>query len=91
MRRKLSLALKYLIVLGLALYVLDWVVYGARRLGGGGIAKVEVREYAATPLKGKRVEYDYLGKKSVTCAEALFPHGIYPVCWWVRRHRDEWK
>lgn len=91
MRRWLSLAVKYLVVLGLALFLLDWVVYAVRRADGHGTAKVEVREFLATPLKGKRVEFHAMGKKTVTCAEALFPHGILPVCWWVRRHKDEWK
>lgn len=91
MRRWLSLAVKYVVVLGLVVYLLDWMVFAVRRVDGRGTAKVVVQEYLATPLKGQRVEYDYMGKKTVTCAEALFPHGIYPVCWWVRRHKDEWK
>lgn len=91
MRRWGSLALKYLVVLGLALYVLDWVVYAVRRADGGGMAQVVVEEYLATPVKGQRVEFDYMGKKKVTCAEALFPHGVLPVCWWVRRHKEDWK
>lgn len=91
MRRWLSLAAKYVVVLLLLLYLLDWVVYAVRRADGGGTATVVVEEYVATPLKGQRVEFDYLGKKAVTCAEALFPHGIYPVCWWVHKHQKEWK
>jgi hypothetical protein len=91
MLRWLSLAAKYLVVVGLAVYLLDWMVFALRRWDGHGTAKVEVREYLATPLKGERVEYDSMGKKTVTCAKALFPHGIFPVCWWVRGHKDEWK
>lgn len=91
MRRRLSLALKYAIVVGLVVYLLDWAVFAARKFEGHGTAQVVVHEYLRTRMKGKRVEYDYLGKKTVTCADALFPHGIYPVCWWVRQHKDEWK
>ncbi|MGC8550195.1 MAG: hypothetical protein ACP5M4_10895 [Acidobacteriaceae bacterium] len=91
MRRWGSLALKYLVVAALAVYVLDWVVYAVRRADGGGTAQVVVEEYLATPLKGQRAEFDYMGKKTVICAEALFPHGVLPVCWWVRRHKEEWQ
>lgn len=90
MRRWLSLAVKYVVVLGLALFMLDWVVYAVRRADGHGTAKVEVREYMAGPRKGEQVKRDHK-EKTVTCAEALFPHGILPVCWWVRRHSDGWK
>ena len=91
MRRWASLVLKYAVVVGLSVYMLDWVVYAVRRANGGGTGKVVVEEYLATPLKGERVEYDYMGKKTVRCAEALFPHGPLPVCWWVRRHQEHWE
>ena len=91
MRRWLSLAVKYVLVAALALFLLDWLVYAVRRADGGGTATVVVHEYLASPLKGGRVEFDDMGKKKVTCAEALFPHGPLSVCWWVRRHTDKWE
>lgn len=91
MRRWLSLAVKYLLVLGLVVYVVDWAVFAVRRANGHGTAVVVVDKYLSTPLKSRRVEFDYMGQEQVTCAEALFPHGIYPVCWWVRRHREQWE
>ena len=90
MRRRLSLALKYAIVVGLVVYLLDWVVYAVRRADGGGMATVVVREPLAKPLKGQKKGAASIGKK-VRCAEALFPHGVLPVCWWVRRYEAQGK
>ena len=81
---------KYLVVVLLAAYLLDWAVYAVQRVSGHGTAVVQVDDFVATPLKGNKVEYDYTGTDQVTCAESLFPHSRYPVCWWVRTHKDQW-
>jgi len=82
---------KYLVVLLVAAYLVDLAVYAVRRAGGGGTAVVTVNTMVATPLKNHRVEYDYAGTDPVTCAESLFPHSRYPVCWWVQEHKDAWE
>lgn len=91
MRRRLGLALQYVAIVVLVLYLLDWAIFVMRHARGHGTATVVVEQYLATPLKGEKVEYDYMGEAQVTCAEALFPHGSYPVCWWVRRHKNKWE
>lgn len=88
MQRWLSLAVKYVVVLGLALFLLDWVVYAVRRADGGGMATVVVKEPVMKPPKGQERGDRSKGKK-VRCAEALFPHGVLPVCWWVRRYEAQ--
>jgi len=82
---------KYLVVLLVAAYLVDLAVYAVRRAGGGGTAVVTVNTMVVTPLKNHRVEYDYAGTDPVTCAESLFPHSRYPVCWWVQEHKDAWE
>ncbi len=81
---------KYLVVLVLAVYLLDALVYAVQRSRGHGTAVIQVDNFVSTPLKNHSVEYDYAGTDTVTCAESLFPHSRYPVCWWVREHKDHW-
>jgi hypothetical protein len=82
---------KYLVVTLVIVYLLDWGVFAVRASRGNGTAVVQVDQYLATPLKGNKEEYDYLGTAPVTCSKSLFPHGGLPVCWWVQRHKDHWE
>jgi hypothetical protein len=50
-------------------------------------SRVEVHQYYAVRLKGKKVEYMPLDNASETCARSLFPQLGYPPCWYVERHR----
>lgn len=59
-------------------------------LHGSPQAKVTVNRYMSVPLKGQKVEFDYLGSVDVPCAVALFPHGGQDPCWYLRRHTNEW-
>lgn len=89
--QRLGTALKYLVVLAVAIYLLDWGLFAVRSARGSGTGQVQVDQFLATPLKGQKTEYDYIGSQTVTCSKALFPHGGNPTCWWVERHKDHWE
>jgi len=91
MIRILIYILKRLLVLSLALYIGDWTVYRVRVYRGNAIGSVQVSQYLATPLKGNKEEYDYLGQVDQPCARSLFPHAGNSPCWWVERHKDHWE
>lgn len=84
-------AVAALLVTFLLLYAGDWLVLRARAAHGSAYSSVQVQEYLATPLKGNKAEYDYMGTISQTCDRSLFPHGGQPPCWWLRRHRQQWE
>ena len=72
----------------IAVYAGDWVVYHLR---GSPSATVTVSRYLSVPLKGNRVEFDYLGTRPAPCARALFPHQGQDPCWLLRRNPNEWE
>jgi hypothetical protein len=49
--------------------------------------QVEVHQYYAVRLKGKKVEYMPLDNANETCARSVFPQLGYLPCWYVERHR----
>lgn len=69
------------------IYVGDWAVFHLRR---GPTGEVEVNQFLATPLKGNKVEYDFMGVAPITCSRSIFPQGDYSACWWVERHKTHW-
>ena len=75
-------------VLAAALYVGDWAVYRIRR---GPVGVVQVNQLLATPLKGNKMEYDFMGVVPVTCSLSIFPQGGNSACWWVERHKMQWE
>ena len=82
---RVLLAAAFLLAL---VYVGDWEVFQARREPTGTI---EVNQLLATPLKGKKVEYDFMGTTAVTCSRSIFPQNGNPACWWVERHKTHWE
>lgn len=49
--------------------------------------QIEVQQYYAVRLKGKKVEYMPLESVNETCVNSLFPHMGYVPCWYLSRHR----
>ena len=90
MKKILWLATRTLVVTFIVLYLLDWGAWRVRIARGQGYATVQVDQYLATPLKGNKAEYDYMGSQPVSCVRSLFPHGDTP-CWWLRRHPSHWE
>lgn len=80
-----------LVFLLVNLYFWDWVVLRVRVSRGSGFGSVQVNQFLATPLKGNKVEYDYMGTAPVTCSRSLFPQEGYPACWWLARHPTQWE
>jgi hypothetical protein len=77
------------------LYVADWSVFAVRLRYGSGLRTVTVEQYLQTPLKGQKIEFDYLGAADQSCARALFPQRVAAQwvlpCWWLKRHTVRWQ
>jgi hypothetical protein len=58
-------------------------------LRGSPLSKVTVNQFQSVPLKGTKIEYDYLGTSDVPCAQALFPHAGQNPCWYLRRNPNQ--
>ena len=88
-------AAKYLLITLAILYALDWTVFEVRRMRGSGMGSVAVDQFLATPLKGSKAEYDYLGTANQPCSRTLFPQYAAsdwnPPCWWLVRHNTRWQ
>jgi hypothetical protein len=90
---KAMLQKSFLAVLLAALLLLvgDWIVFEIRLSHGTAFDSVHVTNYLATSLKGNKTEYDLIGEAEQPCVRALIPHGSYPACWWLRRHKEHWE
>jgi hypothetical protein len=82
--------LKWVALIGLAgfvaTYLGDWAIF---KLRGSPAAKVTINRYLTVPLKGNKVEYDYLGSSDVPCSLSLFPQGGQSPCWQLRRNANQ--
>jgi hypothetical protein len=93
--RSLGQIVRYLL-LGLVLfYIVDWGQFEVRLRRGSGMGSISVEQYLRTPLKGQKLEFDYLGAADQNCARAMFPQYVasqwVPPCWWLQRHRQKWQ
>lgn len=86
---------KYLLIALVILYAADFAVFEVKLSRGAGLQSVSVDEFLKTPLKGEKMEYDYLGAGSENCARAVFPQYAAarwnPPCWWLKRHNVSWQ
>jgi hypothetical protein len=69
-----------------AVYVGDWTVF---QLRGSPMSKVTVNRFLTVPLKGNKLEYDYLGSSDVPCSLSLFPQAGQSPCWQLRRNSNQ--
>ncbi len=69
-----------------AVYGGDWAVY---KLRGSPSSTVTVNRFLSVPLKGNKIEYDYLGAGDVACSVSLFPQGGQSPCWYLRRNPNQ--
>jgi len=90
MKRILWLAIRVLLAVVVLVYLADWAVLRIKASHGTGYGTIQVDEYLATPLKGNKDEYDYMGTTPTLCAHAIFPHGATP-CWWLAKHTTRWE
>jgi hypothetical protein len=68
------------------LYGGDWVLF---KLRGSPTSTVAVNQFMTVPLKGNKVEYDFLGTAEVTCSVSLFPQDGQSPCWRLRRNANQ--
>jgi hypothetical protein len=91
----LGLVAKYLVISLAVLYLVDWLVFEVHELRGTGLRTVSVEQYLATPLKGSKAEYDYMGAADEDCSRTLFPQYAKstwnPPCWWLEKHHQRWE
>jgi hypothetical protein len=73
------------------LYLGDWLVLRVRVAHGTAYGVVQVNQLLATPLKGNKVEYDFMGTAPVKCTRSIFPQQGDPACWWLERHATQWE
>jgi hypothetical protein len=86
MKRWLQRGLLVLVVAFIAVYGGDWAVF---KLRGSPSSTVTVDRYQTVPLKGNKIEYDYLGTEEVACSVSLFPQGGQSPCWRLRRNPNQ--
>jgi hypothetical protein len=64
----------------------DWAIY---KLRGSPTATVTVNKFMTVPLKGNKIEYDYVGTADVPCSVSLFPQSGQSPCWHLRRNPNQ--
>ena len=75
-----------LLVVTIGAYAADWAIFTLR---GAPTSTVTVSRFQTVPLKGNKVEYDYLGTADVPCSQSLFPQGGQSPCWRLRRNPNQ--
>jgi hypothetical protein len=90
MKRILSRSAQVLLAAAVLLYFVDWGILRLKMLHNAGYGTVTVEIYLATPLKGQKDQYDYMGEYPERCSHSLFPHGAAP-CWWLAKHTTRWE
>jgi hypothetical protein len=86
MKRWIPRVLIFLVACFIATYVGDLAIY---KLRGSPTSTVTVSQSMSVPLKGNKIEYDYLGSTDVACSVSLFPQGGLSPCWRLRRNRNQ--
>jgi hypothetical protein len=91
----IRLGLQSLLIAVVVLYAVDWGIFQARRSKGTAMGTISVEQYLATPLKGNKAEYDYMGNADENCSRSLFPQYASstwnPPCWWLAHHNQRWQ
>ncbi len=91
LKNNLGTAVQILLGSILLVFAVDWSVLHLRIRNGTAFGSVQVEQYLATPLKGNKAEYDYVGTTAQTCSRSIFPQAGNPACWWLERHKTQWQ
>ena len=87
-----GLGARYLLIGAALAYAVDWSVFELR---GPAMSTVTVQQFLKTPLKGNKLEFDYLGTADASCSRTFFPQyaasAWNPPCWWLQRHKTRWE
>jgi hypothetical protein len=86
MKRWIARVVVVLVVSFVVVYGGDWAIY---KLRGSPTSTVTVSRYLTVPLKGNKIEYDYLGTADVPCSVSLFPQAGQSPCWHLRRNPNQ--
>jgi hypothetical protein len=86
MKRWLGRMAIVLVAMFVAVYGGDWAIY---KLRGSPSSQVTVSQFLTVPLKGNKIEYDYIGTASVACSVSLFPQSGMSPCWHLRRNPNQ--
>ena len=86
MKRWLQRTVVVLVAAFVALYGGDFAIY---KLRGSPTSTVTVSRFLTVPLKGNKIEYDYVGASDVTCSVSLFPQNGESPCWHLRRNPNQ--
>jgi hypothetical protein len=86
MKRWLKRIAISLVVAAIGAYAGDWAVFTLR---GAPTSTVTITRYQTVPLKGNKIEYDYLGTADVPCSVSLFSHAGQTPCWRLRRNPNQ--
>jgi len=86
MKRWTQRAVVGLVAAFVAVYGGDWAIY---KLRGSPTSKVTVSKFMTVPLKGNKIEYDYIGTADVECSVSLFPQAGQSPCWHLRRNPNQ--
>ena len=86
MKRWIQRVVVALVAAFVAIYGGDWAIY---RLRGSPSSTVTVSQFMTVPLKGNKIEYDYIGAANVACSVSLFPQSGQSPCWHLRRNPNQ--
>jgi hypothetical protein len=86
MKRWLQRVVVVLVAGFVATYGGDWAIY---KLRGSPTSTVMVSRFMTVPLKGNKIEYDYIGTVDVACSVSLFSQAGQSPCWRLRRNPNQ--
>jgi hypothetical protein len=86
MRRWIERVVFAVLAAAVLTYLGDLAIF---KLRGSPVSTVTVNRYLTVPLKGNKIEYDYLGTAEVPCSRSLFPQGGLSPCWQLRRNVNQ--
>jgi hypothetical protein len=71
-------------------YCVDFVVFRARvATKRDAYGSVLVSHYYAVMQKNGKTQFIFDPPQAENCANALFPHGGFSPCWYLRRHPEQ--
>jgi hypothetical protein len=86
MKHWLKRAAIFLVTAFVTIYAGDWALY---KLRGSPTSTITVSQFQTVPLKGNKIEYDWMGTANVACSVSLFPQGELSPCWRLRRNPNQ--
>jgi hypothetical protein len=86
MKRLLQTILPIVILVGILLYLGDFLSLRYRIPNREPYGSVTVRELYAVKLKNKQTEYMFEPPAPQECVNSLFPHFGDQPCWYLKRH-----